>query len=201
VPNHSARPDRPPDGFEQYQISSSRTEISLIEINAYSTGAPVTGEVDLGSSDVTLATIPRPCGPKITLRRSGLRVDAVPMSRQSLAESFVPPYIYFYFCKLDRCRRDLCWNFARRALRQRETIVSGGEINRMIADIRRDHLPAINLAHVDLAEGEQRPNNIAAASDDSRLNAPQTTPPSIPTASAPAPCMSESHCYHARRFR
>ena len=38
-----------------------------------------------------------------------------------------------------------------------EDTVSGCEVNRLIAELRGERLPAIDLTHVDLTGGEQRP--------------------------------------------
>ena len=56
-----------------------------------------------------------------------------------------------------RCRPRCGWNLAWRDLRQHEGIVSGCEVNRLINGLCGECLPAIDLAHVDLAGGEQRP--------------------------------------------
>jgi hypothetical protein len=44
-----------------------------------------------------------------------------------------------------------------RILREHEGIVSGCEVNRLIARFYGERLPSIDLAHVDLSRGEQRP--------------------------------------------
>src|SRR5215207_4491694 len=49
-----------------------------------------------------------------------------------------------------RCRPECGWNFARRDLRQLESIESGGKVNRLAAELRCERLPSIDLAHVDL---------------------------------------------------
>src|SRR4051812_47504533 len=56
-----------------------------------------------------------------------------------------------------RCRRALCWNSMWRNLQRHEVIVSGGEVNWLVDGPCCERLPAIDLAHVDLAGGEQRP--------------------------------------------
>src|SRR5262245_29016560 len=56
-----------------------------------------------------------------------------------------------------RCRRALCWNSMWRNLQRHEDIVSGGEVNCLIDGRCGERLPAIDLAHVDLTGGEQRP--------------------------------------------
>ena len=43
-----------------------------------------------------------------------------------------------------------------RNLQRDEVFGSGGEVNRLIDGRRCERLPAIDLAHVDLAGGEQR---------------------------------------------
>jgi hypothetical protein len=55
------------------------------------------------------------------------------------------------------CRRALCWNSMWRNLQRHEVIVSGGEVNWVVDGPCCERLPAIDLAHVDLAGGEQRP--------------------------------------------
>ena len=57
----------------------------------------------------------------------------------------------------NRCRRALCWNSMWRNLQRHEVIVSGGEVNWVVDGPCCERLPAIDLAHVDLAGGEQRP--------------------------------------------
>src|SRR5205809_543830 len=44
-----------------------------------------------------------------------------------------------------------------RILRSKEGIVSGGRVNRLIDGFCGERLPTVNLAHVDLTGGEQRP--------------------------------------------
>src|SRR5437773_12095632 len=56
-----------------------------------------------------------------------------------------------------RCRRALCWNSMWRNLQRHEAIGLGGEVNWLIDGGCGERLPAIDLAHVDLAGGEQRP--------------------------------------------
>jgi hypothetical protein len=51
---------------------------------------------------------------------------------------------------MPRCRPECGWNFARRDLRQLESIESGGKVNRLAAELRCERLPSIDLAHVDL---------------------------------------------------
>ena len=56
-----------------------------------------------------------------------------------------------------RCRSALCWNSMWRNLQRDEVIVSGGEVNWLIDNPCAECLPTIDLAHVDLTGGEQRP--------------------------------------------
>src|SRR5882724_10611813 len=56
-----------------------------------------------------------------------------------------------------RCRPRSGWNWAWRILREHENIVSGCEVNRLIAGLYGECLPSIDLAHVDLSRGKQRP--------------------------------------------
>jgi adenylate cyclase len=56
-----------------------------------------------------------------------------------------------------RCRPECGWNSVWRNLRQHEGIVSGCEVNWLSDGFGGERLPAINLAHVDLAGGKQRP--------------------------------------------
>ena len=56
-----------------------------------------------------------------------------------------------------RCRRALCWNSMWRNLQWHEVIVSGGEVNWLIDCPCGEGLPSVDLAHVDLTGGEQRP--------------------------------------------
>ena len=56
-----------------------------------------------------------------------------------------------------RCRPGSGWNWAWRILREHEGIVSGCEVNRLIAGLYGERLPSIDLAHVDLSRGKQRP--------------------------------------------
>ena len=55
------------------------------------------------------------------------------------------------------CRSALCWNSMWRNLQRDEVIVSGGEVNWLIDNPCAECLPTIDLAHVDLTGGEQRP--------------------------------------------
>ena len=55
------------------------------------------------------------------------------------------------------CRRAFCWNSMWRNLQRHEVIESSGEVNWLIDGPRGERLPAIDLAHVDLTGGEQRP--------------------------------------------
>jgi hypothetical protein len=55
------------------------------------------------------------------------------------------------------CRPGSGWNWAWPILREHEGIVSGCEVNRLIARLYGERLPSIDLAHVDLSRGEQRP--------------------------------------------
>jgi hypothetical protein len=94
-----------------------------------------------------------------------------------------------------RCRRDLCWNSVTRSPALREYPVFDQLVDRwplLQASARR------HLTHVDLTRGEQawraddeevRSGLLSHAPrwDDSRLNTPETTPPSIPTNSATGP--------------
>jgi hypothetical protein len=54
-------------------------------------------------------------------------------------------------------RSALCWNSMWRNLQRHEVIVLGGEVNWLIDDPCCERLPTIDLAHVDLTGGEQRP--------------------------------------------
>jgi len=56
------------------------------------------------------------------------------------------------------------WNSMWRNLQRHKVIVSGGKVNWLIDGRCGERLPAIDLAHVDLARGEQRQNNMAAVS-------------------------------------
>src|SRR5258705_846673 len=56
-----------------------------------------------------------------------------------------------------RCRPECGWNSGWRILREHEGIVSGDEVNRLIDGFCGEGLPTINLAHVDLSRGQQRP--------------------------------------------
>ena len=56
-----------------------------------------------------------------------------------------------------RCRRALCWNSIWRDLQRHKVIGSSGEVNWLIDGRRGKRLPAVDLTHVDLARGEQRP--------------------------------------------
>jgi len=58
---------------------------------------------------------------------------------------------------LRACRPGSGWNWAWRILREREGIVSCCEVNRLIAGLYGERLPSIDLPHVDLSRGEQRP--------------------------------------------
>jgi hypothetical protein len=49
------------------------------------------------------------------------------------------------------CRPESGWNSLGALLREREGIVSGGEVNRLIDGFCGKRLPAIHLAHVDLS--------------------------------------------------
>ena len=55
-----------------------------------------------------------------------------------------------------RCRRQLCWNSVTRSPAL-ESTGSGSEVNRLIDGLCCQGVPAIDLAHVDLTGGEQRP--------------------------------------------
>ena len=56
-----------------------------------------------------------------------------------------------------RCRRALCWNSIWRNLQRHDVIGSGGEVNWLIDGCRGKRLPAVDLTHVDLTGGKQRP--------------------------------------------
>src|SRR6476659_5565064 len=64
------------------------------------------------------------------------------------------------------CRPRSGWNWAWRILREHEGIVSGCEVNRLIAGLYGERLPSIDLLHVDPSRGEQRPEQLAAVSAD-----------------------------------
>ena len=55
------------------------------------------------------------------------------------------------------CRRALCWNSIWRNLQRHDVIGSGGEVNWLIDGCRGKRLPAVDLTHVDLTGGKQRP--------------------------------------------
>ena len=57
-------------------------------------------------------------------------------------------------CNPAWCCRDLCWNSMWRNLQRDEVIGSGGEVNWLVDGRRGERLPAIDLAHVDLAGSE-----------------------------------------------
>jgi hypothetical protein len=59
--------------------------------------------------------------------------------------------------RFDRWRRGCGWNFARRSVRKTDGIGSGYEVNWLIDGRCGEGLPAIDLAHVDLAGSKQRP--------------------------------------------
>src|SRR4051812_3251268 len=59
--------------------------------------------------------------------------------------------------RVDGCRRAFCWNSMWRNLQRHEVIESSGEVNWLIDGPCGERLPAIDLAHVDLTGGEQRP--------------------------------------------
>ena len=67
------------------------------------------------------------------------------------------------FSATRRCRPGGGWNWAWRILREHEGIVSGCEVNRLIAGLYGEHLPSIDLAHIDLSRGEQRPEQHGCA--------------------------------------
>src|SRR5215218_9563672 len=61
-------------------------------------------------------------------------------------------------CGLCRwCRPECGWNSVWRGLREHQGIVSSGEVNWLSDWACGDRLPAIDLAHVDLPGGKQRP--------------------------------------------
>lgn len=51
---------------------------------------------------------------------------------------------------------------------QHEAIVAGGQVNRLVNGLCSERLPAIDLTHVDLDGGQQRPDDMAAMSADGR---------------------------------
>ena len=55
------------------------------------------------------------------------------------------------------CRRESGWNSDDAISDAHEVIVSSGEVNRLIDGLCGERLPSVDLAHVDLPGGEQRP--------------------------------------------
>ena len=66
-------------------------------------------------------------------------------------------YVTKSLCGFRGCRRAFCWNSMWRNLQRHEVIGSSGEVNWLIDGPCGERLPAIDLAHVDLTGGEQRP--------------------------------------------
>src|SRR5258707_15012784 len=64
------------------------------------------------------------------------------------------PHLLSPISEIRRCRRGSGWNWAWRILREHEGIVSGSEVNRLIARRYGERLPSIDLAHVDLSRCE-----------------------------------------------
>src|SRR5580704_13175092 len=59
--------------------------------------------------------------------------------------------------RIERCRPECGWNYNRHNLRETNYIILCGEFNRLIDELCGKALPAIYLAHVDLAGSKQRP--------------------------------------------
>src|SRR5258707_9495407 len=79
-------------------------------------------------------------------------------STSNFWRSSIPMVVYILSKTSQRgCRPGSGWNWAWRILRKHEGIVSGCEVNRLIARLYGERLPSIDLAHVDLSRGEQRP--------------------------------------------
>src|SRR4051794_1680678 len=74
------------------------------------------------------------------------------------------------------CRREGCWNRVWRHLRRDKATGSGSEVNGRDGERLGQGLPAVDLAHGDLARGEQRPEQhgrgLGRGQDRPRLDPP-----------------------------